>query len=207
MSLRAFAISASDGPVLSSGSFASFASLAPFTSLASFVSLVSFAPLASAAQAGARGAAANVAGLDGYGVDDIVAGENGTVCLWLAGSEEGTTYTFTAGGSTWSATIKTSDTGMLFGRTVVPEGVAVSTLSFAGRRMLLTVSSDNPDWLRLNADGLEVRAFASLGGGGEEEVLPSEATVNADGTATISVSLPEGRNAMFFKVGTGGTDR
>ena len=134
----------------------------------------------------------------------ISADGNGTICLWLAGSDEGETYTFTAGGSTWTVTVKTSDAGMLSGKTVVPEGVEVSTLSLDGRRMSLTVSSDNADWLRLNAGGLKVRAFTSLGAGGESMVLEPEATVNADGTATVSVSLPEGQNAMFFKVETGG---
>lgn len=151
-------------------------------------------------------AAASVAGLDGYGTDSIYADENGTICLWLAGSDEGKAYTFTAGGSTWTVTIKTSDAGMLSGKTVVPEGVEVSTLSLSGQTMSLTVSSDNADWLRLNAGSLKVRAFTSLGNDAGSTVLEPAATVNADGTATISVSLPEGQNALFFKVEAGGAE-
>ncbi len=146
-----------------------------------------------------------VSGLpDGYGADAIFADGSGTISLWLPGSDDGVAYTFTAGSSTWTATVGTSDAGMLSGRTVVPEDLAVSTLSLAGSSLSLTVSSDNADWLRLNAGSLRGRAFTSLGNGAESLVLKPEATVNAGGTATISATLPEGKPSMFFKVETGG---
>ena len=147
-----------------------------------------------------------VSGLpDGYGTDSIFADENGTICLWLPGLDEGEAYTFTAGGSTWTAAIRTSDAGMLSGRTFVPDGVAVSALSFAGSTMSFTVSSDSPEWLRLNAGSLKVRAFTSLGNDAGSTVLEPGVTVNADGTVTLSVTLPEGEKSMFFKVEAGGT--
>jgi hypothetical protein len=143
---------------------------------------------------------------DGYGTNSIFADENGTICLWLPGLDDGSAYTFTAGGSTWTAATTAGGAGMLPGQTLVPDDMVISAISVVGSTVLLTVSSDNAaDWLPLNADSFKVRAYTSLGNNTGSTVIEPGVTVNADGTVTLSVTLPEGAKSLFFKVEAGGT--
>jgi hypothetical protein len=164
----------------------------------------------------AANAKIDVAGLpQSYGVNDIYADGDGTICLWLPANDaddESDVYTFTAGGSTWKA--RFTETGFCAGTAVTPETtdaasqspsgasprMNIASLSLSGSGPHLTVVSDDPAWLKQNVSSLRIRASATPAMNEANSVLlVPDVTLNDDGSATVSVPL-ETSGANFFKV-------
>ena len=165
----------------------------------------------------AANAKIDVGGLpQSYGVNDIYADGDGTICLWLpanAADDESDIYKFTAGGSTW--TVRFTETGFCAGTAVTPETtsngsqspsgasprLAISSLSLLGTGPHLTIVSDDPAWLKQNASSLRIRAAATPAMDKTNSVLlVPDVTLNGDGSVTVSAPLDDASGAKFFKV-------
>jgi hypothetical protein len=137
----------------------------------------------------------------GYGVNDIYADGNGTICLWLPpndADDKSDVYRFTAGGSTW--TVRFTETGFCAGTAVTPETMSIASLSVSIAGPRLTIVSDNPAWLRQNAASLRIRAASTPAMDEANSVLlVPDVTLNGDGSATVSVPL-EMSGSGFFRV-------
>ena len=151
------------------------------------------------------GAEITVAGLPSYyGVNDIVADENGVICLWLPANDkddETDCYTFTAGGSTWKVRIE--KTGFFRGIAVVPEKLRIGAFNVSRSGLRFTVSADDAQWLHLNAASLRIRVASSPAMTEENsKLLVPEVVENGDGTVTLEVApdaTPSGGSG-FFKI-------
>ena len=139
-----------------------------------------------------------------YGVNDIVADENGVICLWLPANDkddETDCYTFTAGGSTWKVRIE--KTGFFRGIAVVPEKLRIGAFNVSRSGLRFTVSADDAQWLHLNAASLRIRVASSPAMTEENsKLLVPEVVENGDGTVTLEVApdaTPSGGSG-FFKI-------
>ena len=137
-----------------------------------------------------------------FGVNDIYADADGTICLWLPPNDkddERDAYTFTAGGSTWR--VRFTETGFCAGTVVTPEEMAIVSLSISGAGPRLTIVADNPAWVRQNASSLRIRASATPSMTEKNSVLlVPDVEINDDGSAILSVPQDDLSGAMFFKV-------
>ena len=136
-----------------------------------------------------------------YGVSDIFADEDGTVCLWLTPNRlayPDEAYNFTVGGRNFKARFTDTQVGFCSGTWVGADELAVVSLMMLSSGAKLVVEADDTDWLKENAKSLKVLASSSPTMEDAEELTP-EVEDNGDGTVTLTFAT-EGSGAKFFKV-------
>ena len=140
-------------------------------------------------------------GLPDYGTSDIFADDTGAVYLWLPDGEH--IFSTQVGDDTWQwrAKVSGADTVAVTG----PDGLSITGIALTATTVDITVAADPAGWMAGGCERLRVRAGAALPlPAGDEALLdPSQVTttLNADGTATLSVPR-QSASQMFYRIET-----
>ncbi len=137
-----------------------------------------------------------------YGTADLVADGAGRLYLWLPDGS----YSITrATGDEWHGDVAGAGIVLRYGPLAAqPDSLHIDSIEVTDAAVVLVVSALPADWLTDNADNLGVRAASDLplpAGGGV--LLPGvTATVNGDGTATLTIPRTSAPR-LFLQVESG----
>ncbi|MBR3085165.1 MAG: hypothetical protein IKH04_02055, partial [Kiritimatiellae bacterium] len=138
-----------------------------------------------------------------YNASDIYANAEGKVYLYLkAVYDEADGITFTANGARYSAVVwnKGEANTAAIVESTAPDSIRIEAIEIDGDVVRLTVSAEPEGWMETGAETLKVRAAPALPlPDGDDALLAPEATLNADGTATLAIPHG-GAPAMFYRV-------
>ena len=142
-------------------------------------------------------------GLTGYGTSDIFADDAGAVYLWLPDGAH--LFSTQVGEETWRWRANVSGADTVAVAVTGPDGLTITGIALTETAVTITVASDPAEWMASGYASLRVRAGAALPlPAGDEALLdPSQVTttLNADGTATLSVPR-QSASQMFYRIET-----
>jgi len=151
------------------------------------------------------GAKVALNGLSDYGTSDIFADDTGAVYLWLPDGAH--LFSTQIGEETWRWRADVSGADTVAVAVTGPDGLSITDIVLAETTVDITVAADPTGWMASGYASLRVRAGAALPlSAGDEALLdPSQVTttLNADGTATLSVPR-QAATQMFYRIETAG---
>ncbi|MBQ3808920.1 MAG: hypothetical protein II840_13300, partial [Kiritimatiellae bacterium] len=136
-----------------------------------------------------------------YGTEDLYTDESGNLRLWLSNGD----YEFFVGGARWTATVAGAATTAA---SVGPTALHIESIAAAEDEVSLVVSAEPDGWLTsATALLLRIRAASTLPLPADAAALlplaDVEATVNGDGTATVTVPRAADVPQTFYRVEVG----